>query len=142
MTYTSHIMAFFELICIASKIKKLKENLAEEKTDAIKISKKQKTRKRFGHVGVKIQVAVRKVIKKILNCCCLEKFCYRVRHDGSCENYMLKSIFGFISGFILTYIFFTFFVFQLNFKFTTATIMCSILGCILTIGLAFSSTVR
>lgn len=65
-----------------------------------------------------------------------------VRTDGSFENYVLKSALGFLGGIFLTYIFFVFFVFQLNFTLTSATMLCSILGVILTLGLAFSYRVR
>lgn len=65
-----------------------------------------------------------------------------VRTDGSFENYILKSVFGFLSGIVVTYIFFVFLVFQLNFTLTCATVLCSVLGVILTLGLAFSYRVR
>lgn len=64
------------------------------------------------------------------------------RVDGTLENYILKSVFGFLGGILLTYMFFVFFVFQLNFTLSSATMMCSIIGVILTLGLAFSLRVR
>lgn len=64
------------------------------------------------------------------------------RTDGSFENYILKSIFGFIGGVILTYIFFMFFVIQLNFSLASATLLCSVIGVILTLGLSFFYGVR
>ncbi|XP_018322438.2 DC-STAMP domain-containing protein 2-like [Agrilus planipennis] len=69
-------------------------------------------------------------------------FFYKLRKDGSFENFTFKSLVGFVSGIFLTYLFFMIFVFQLNMKFGTATIMCSAIGGILTIGLAFSYKVR
>lgn len=65
-----------------------------------------------------------------------------LRTDGSLENYILKSAFGFLGGIFLTYMFFTFFVIQLNFTLSTATMLCSVFGVILTLGLAFSLRVR
>jgi len=65
-----------------------------------------------------------------------------IRTDGTFGNYILKSILGFLGGILLTYMFFVFFVFQLNFSLVSATIICSLLGVILTIGLAFSLRVR
>lgn len=135
-------MAFVQLIMTASKLGELKKELVEEKTDAIKISKKEPHKKRFRHYTIKLQLQIRRFLRKMLSCFFFERFCYTVRHDGSCENYTLKSIVGFVAGFILTYIFFMFSVFQLNLTLPTATVFCSILGCILMIGLAFSTKVR
>lgn len=72
----------------------------------------------------------------------LHKKAVLLRTDGSFENYILKSIFGFIGGVILTYIFFMFFVIQLNFSLTSATLLCSVIGVILTLGLSFFYGVR
>jgi hypothetical protein len=65
-----------------------------------------------------------------------------MRTDGTLTNYILKSVLGFLSGILLTYMFFVFFVFQLNFSLESATILCSLFGVILTMGLAFSRRVR
>lgn len=45
-------------------------------------------------------------------------------------------------GVILTYILLLFFAIELNFSMTGATLWCSLLGVILTLGLAFTQTVR
>lgn len=66
----------------------------------------------------------------------------RMRKDGTFANAVMKSFFGFCGGFVLTYIFFVFFVFQLNFTMWSATCLASVVGCILTLGLAFSKRVR
>ncbi|CAH1169930.1 unnamed protein product, partial [Phaedon cochleariae] len=97
---------------------------------------------RFRHVGIRIRAKLKRALKTILYCFCCRKFCFKLRHEGSCENYVLKSFLGFMGGMVLTYIFFMFFVFQLNFKVGTATIVCSVFGCFLVNGLAFSSKVR
>lgn len=65
-----------------------------------------------------------------------------IRTDGTLENYVVKSFAGFIGGVVLTYIFFIFFVFQLNFKLSSATFVCALIGILLTLGLAFSFHVR
>lgn len=65
-----------------------------------------------------------------------------IRTDGTLENYIAKSFAGFVGGIFLTYIFFIFFVFQLHFKLSSATFLCTIIGIILTLGLAFSFQVR
>lgn len=135
-------MAFLQLIKTASKLSKLKQELGEEKADSIKISRKEPVKKKCRHRIIDLRLKAKKLLKKTLSCFCFEKFCYKLRHYGSCENFTLKSIVGFVSGFVLTYIFFMFCMFQLNFTLPTATIFCSILGCILMLGLAFSTKVR
>lgn len=135
-------MAFVKLICTASSLKKLKSELIEEKVDAIKISQKVKPRKRCRHFIADIRRRCKRITHIIRDCFCCHKLCFNLRHTGSVENFVLKSVFGFLAGFLLTYIFFLFSVFQLDFRVTTATVFCSILGTILTIGLAFSSRVR
>uniref|UniRef100_A0A2A4JCQ8 Uncharacterized protein n=1 Tax=Heliothis virescens TaxID=7102 RepID=A0A2A4JCQ8_HELVI len=49
---------------------------------------------------------------------------------------------GFVGGIILTYLCFMFFVFQLSISLIHATIMSSIIGVLLTLGLAFSYRIR
>ncbi|KAG5882313.1 hypothetical protein JTB14_019337 [Gonioctena quinquepunctata] len=135
-------MAFVQLLYKASQLKQIKNELETEKLDAIKIKEKVKRRFRFRHVGIRIKARLKRALKKITYCFCCQKFCFKLRHDGSCENFVLRSFLGFISGLVLTYIFFMFFVFQLNLKITTATVVCSFLGCVLMNGLAFSSKIR
>lgn len=65
-----------------------------------------------------------------------------LRTEGTLENYIMKSTFGFLGGIFLTYMFFVFFVIQLNFTLSSVTMLCSVLGVILTLGLAFSYHVR
>lgn len=138
-------MAFFQLILTAIKLRELKETLIEEKEESIKLEKKQKGKWKFKHFLIDFQFKLKKCMQRMF---CMQdnsrlnRFCFNLRHHGTFENFILKSIVGFISGYILTYIFFIFFVFQLNFSLPVATIFCSVMGSILTIGLAFSSKVR
>ncbi|XP_060536244.1 DC-STAMP domain-containing protein 2-like [Cylas formicarius] len=138
-------MAFVRLIFTANNLNKLKNELIEEKRDAVKAARHEKRKKKFRHIGVDVRVAFRRCFGRI---CRLpednriHRTCFMLRRDGSCENYTLKSVFGFFGGILLTYLMFIFFVFQLNVKLTTATVLCSMMGCILTIGLAFSTRVR
>lgn len=142
-------MSFLRMMCKAADAEKRKIILEEEKKYASSLpqhdQRKESIKERCRHRCIDIRRKIRKKIKKFFTFprhTCLYRFFYRLKHHGSCENYVLKSVAGFIGGFLITYIFFMFFVFQLNFKFSTATIMCSIFGSILTIGLAFSYKVR
>lgn len=136
-------MAFFRLILTAIKLKHLQETLVEEKQESIKLTNKPEWKWR--HFGVDVRLKLKKCIRRIF--CVqensrLDRFCFKLRHNGTLENFLLKSVLGFASGYLLTYIFFIFFVVQLNFSLPTATVFCSILGAVLTVGLAFSSRIR
>lgn len=142
-------MAFVRLMCVASGVDKVRKELIIEKQNALKASWNEEVKLGLGlrckHFWIDVSYNIKKRISNICSCLKdtkLHRCCYKLRHDGSCENFTLKSIVGFIGGFLLTYVFFMFFVFQLNFKLSTATMMCALLGSILTIGLAFSYTVR
>lgn len=62
--------------------------------------------------------------------------------DQTFPNFLMKSVIGFIGGIVFTYLCFMFFVFQLSISLMHATIMSSIIGVLLTLGLAFSYRVR
>ncbi|XP_021923470.1 DC-STAMP domain-containing protein 2-like isoform X2 [Zootermopsis nevadensis] len=72
----------------------------------------------------------------------LQHFCSKTCTEGTPHNFIAKSFLGFLGGLVLTHIIFTFFVLQLNFSIVGATLWCSVIGLILTMGLAFSHTVR
>ena len=98
------------------------------------------------HVSVRLKRNLVAALKRCTTCLpensWLHKKIVLLRTDGTLENYVLKSICGFFAGVFLTYMFFVFFVFQLHFALTSATVICSIVGIILTLGLAFSPRVR
>lgn len=138
-------MAHFKIFCKGLLIERLKNELVKEKEDSIKLYRNEKPRlscgQKYRHCCINFGLKLKK-------CCSLPennyfyRFFFKLCHEGTLENYLLKSIFGFIGGFCLTYILFIFFVIQLNFKLATATMMCSILGTVLMLGLAFSSFIR
>lgn len=66
----------------------------------------------------------------------------KMRREGTFPNEVMKSFLGFFGGFLLTYVFFIFFIFQLNFVLWSATVMSSVVGSVLTLGLAFSKRIR
>ncbi|KAL6261589.1 hypothetical protein P5V15_006676 [Pogonomyrmex californicus] len=142
-------MAFFQLVLKARKLEKARLMYEEEKLRSIEIfegvkprltlkqrlrRKRLKCRRKFKHFWNRILSPIKHTW--------LYKKTRLLRKDGTLENYILKSVFGFLSGILLTYVFFVFFVIQLSFTLSSATILCSILGVILTLGLAFSYRVR
>ncbi|XP_066142810.1 DC-STAMP domain-containing protein 2-like [Euwallacea fornicatus] len=140
-------MAFVNLILTARTLKRQKKALIEEKLEAIKADEEQNHRKKFQfrHIGVDLKEAVKRFCKRIVSRgegSCGYRTCYKLGHEGSCENYVLKSVLGFVAGVILTYFLYIVLIFQLNVELTSATLICSALGCVLTIGLAFSTRVR
>ncbi|XP_017788733.1 PREDICTED: uncharacterized protein LOC108571245 [Habropoda laboriosa] len=142
-------MAFFQLLLQARKLEKTRQRYEDEKLTSIEISKGDRPRytlkQRFRRRKLRLKKKVRNLCDKIL---AVPKgtWTYRkivaIRTDGTLENYVAKSLLGFVGGIFLTYIFFIFFVFQLHFKLSSATFLCTILGTILTLGLAFSLRVR
>ncbi|KYN04262.1 DC-STAMP domain-containing protein 2 [Cyphomyrmex costatus] len=142
-------MAFLQLVLQARKLEKARLRYEDEKLRSIEISegvkphltlkqrlrrKRLKYRKKFKHFWSRIISPLKRawIFQKVR----------LLRIDGSLENYILKSIFGFLFGIFLTYMFFVFFVIQLSFTLSSATMLCSILGMILTLGLAFSHRIR
>ncbi|XP_045532250.1 uncharacterized protein LOC123719953 isoform X2 [Pieris brassicae] len=62
--------------------------------------------------------------------------------DQTIPNCLLRNCVGFIGGILLTYLCFIFFVCQLSIPLVHAIIMSSIIGLLLTLGLAFSNRIR
>ncbi|XP_045780299.1 DC-STAMP domain-containing protein 2-like isoform X2 [Maniola jurtina] len=67
---------------------------------------------------------------------------FYLKTDQMCPDIILKSVVGFFGGIVLTYLCFVFFVFQLSISLIHATIMSSVIGVLLTLGLAFSYRIR
>ncbi|XP_023246620.1 uncharacterized protein LOC106643472 [Copidosoma floridanum] len=142
-------MAFFQLMLKANKLQRVRRTYHDEKLRSIEVSKGEKPRYTLGqkirHQRVLLRRNVRRVVRK-LACCPESSWVYQkavlLRTEGTVENYVFKSIFGFLGGVVLTYVFFVFFVFQLHLSLTIATLLCSLLGLLFTIGLAFFPYVR
>ncbi|XP_078033110.1 uncharacterized protein LOC144467953 [Augochlora pura] len=142
-------MAFFQLALKARKLEKARLTYEDEKLRSIEISGGAKPRYTLKQ---RIRRQKLRLKKKIKNVCAKifaipkDSWIYRkivdVRTDGTLENYIAKSFAGFLGGIFLTYIFFGFFVIQLGYKLSTATFLCSAIGVILTLGLAFSPRIR
>ncbi|XP_076757059.1 DC-STAMP domain-containing protein 2 [Xylocopa sonorina] len=142
-------MAFFQLVLKARKLEKARQRYEDEKLTSIEISKGAKPtytlRQRYRRQKLWLKRKVKHLCDKIFavprNTWTYKKM-IAIRTDGTFENYIAKSLAGFVGGIFLTYIFFIFFVFQLHFKLSSATFLCTIVGAILTIGLAFSFRIR
>lgn len=137
-------MAYVNLIFSAQKLKKLKNTLIEEKTESLQTSRDPKRRHKFKfrHIGVDVGEKWKKWVRRVFRCSETSQTWYKLGREGSCENYTLKSALGFVGGVFLTYLLYFLFIFQLNVKLTSATVLCACLGCVLTVGLAFSSRIR
>ncbi|XP_072766623.1 uncharacterized protein [Anoplolepis gracilipes] len=142
-------MAFFQLILKARKLEKARLRYEDEKLRSIEISEGVKPRftlkQRLRRKRLKYRKKVKHFWSRIISPL-KYTWVYRkvklLRTDGTLENYIWKSIFGFLGGIFLIYMFFVFFVIQLNFTLSSVTMLCSVLGMILTLGLAFSYRVR
>lgn len=148
---TSHlsIMAFAALLVKAQYIKWRKYRLLREKKELVQQKEGAEPSysclERLEHLFVDLrhraEICCRRWLSPRTGSCC-ERFLRRLRHAGTLDNFLLKSLVGFLAGFLLTYVFFMFFVLTLNFRISTATTICSVVGGVLTLGLAFSKTVR
>ncbi|CAG9857121.1 unnamed protein product [Phyllotreta striolata] len=135
-------MAFAGLVAKARSLQGYKRRLVEEKRAAMDHPKTGGRKFKFRWMRAKIQSSWRRFGRRLGYCWCCRRSCFKLRHAGSLENYALKSLLGFLSGVVLTYVFFFVLVFQLKVRVSMATVMCSVMGCVLVNGLAFSSTVR
>ncbi|KAL3288137.1 hypothetical protein HHI36_002585, partial [Cryptolaemus montrouzieri] len=140
-------MAFCRLVLFASKLNKVAKKLRTEKEAAVAISRREKPkygwRLRLAHVWINFKKRIRNCFINLyfLRNTAFDRFLFRLRKYGSFENYIFKSILGFIGGYVLTYLLFMFLAVQLNVRLSVATLICCVLGCILTIGLAFSQKI-
>ncbi|ENN78198.1 hypothetical protein YQE_05350, partial [Dendroctonus ponderosae] len=101
-------MAFVSLIFSAQKLKKLQQALEEEKLDAIKANEDKTFKKKFKfrHIGFDIKEALKNGFRRAFKCSEGSpgyQTCYKLGHEGSCENFVLKSALGFVGGIFLTY---------------------------------------
>lgn len=141
-------MAFFRLVLYASKLNRINQKLIAEKNAAAAIARKEKPkygwRLKLSHLWINCKRLMRNCLinSNFLKNTVVDRFFYRLRKYGSFENYVLKSILGFTGGYVLTYLLFFFLAVQLNVRLSIATLICCFLGCILTIGLAFSQNIR
>ncbi|XP_076648285.1 uncharacterized protein LOC143356460 [Halictus rubicundus] len=142
-------MAFFQLALKARKLEKARQRYEDEKLRSIEISAGAKPRytlkQRIRRQKLRLRKKVKGLCSKIFTIpkrSWIYKKIVEARTDGTLENYVAKSFLGFIGGIFLTYIFFGFFVFQLGYKLSSATFLCTVIGVVLTLGLAFSPRVR
>ncbi|XP_049880439.1 DC-STAMP domain-containing protein 2-like [Pectinophora gossypiella] len=140
-------MAYLALLWKARTIEKYRLNYEKEKLNSIRINNAQNPKKtlyqKWCHINLNTKKRLSKAFlryypkgSKVYN------FFYYLRTDQTFPNFVLKSVIGFVGGIIMTYLCFMFFVFQLSISLIYATIMSSIIGVLLTLGLAFSYRVR
>ncbi|XP_052098978.1 DC-STAMP domain-containing protein 2-like [Mytilus californianus] len=66
----------------------------------------------------------------------------RIFFNGTYENDVFKNVLGFICGVLVTIILYLIMVFQIKFTPLTSSLICTFLGALLTLGLAFTSQTR
>lgn len=72
----------------------------------------------------------------------ISNFLIQLNTKYTFPNILWKSLLGFFGGIFLTYVCFMFLIFQLSLTWMHATILSSIIGVLLSLGLAFSNRVR
>lgn len=139
-------MAFFALLWKARTIEKYRQNYEKEKINSIVMGHTQMEQtlsQRWRHYRYDTQKRISRTFKKWYpEGSGVANFFLYLRTDQTFPNFLLKSMMGFVGGIVLTYLCFMFFVFQLSISLIHATIMSSIIGVLLTLGLAFSYRIR
>lgn len=140
-------MAYIALLWKARTIEKCRLKYEKEKLNSIRITnalnpKKSlyerwklvnfRTKERLSHLFCKMYPEG----SNMHNCF------YYLNTELTFPNFVLKSVIGFVAGIVLTYLCFLFFVFQLSISLIHATVMSSMIGVLLTLGLAFSYRIR
>ncbi|KAG7297299.1 hypothetical protein JYU34_019258 [Plutella xylostella] len=141
-------MAHFAMLWKARNLERYRRKYEKEKMISITLAKTVAPRKSlFQRIETCFQYNVKRQMKQAYNKLFPEgssfsEFLIYLRTDQTFPNFVLKSVLGFVGGIVLTYLCFMFFVFQLAISLMHATIMSSIIGVLLTLGLAFSYRVR
>ncbi|CAH2241147.1 jg11597 [Pararge aegeria aegeria] len=142
-------MAYFTSLWKARIIEKCKREYEDEKINSILASNTKIPRKttsvmqtwRIYRRDTKTRITG-KLRKLFPEGSSVSNFYYYLQTDKAFPNFVLKSVGGFLGGIVLTYLCFMFFVFQLSISLIHATIMSSVIGVLLTLGLAFSYRIR
>ncbi|XP_026734949.1 uncharacterized protein LOC113498907 isoform X3 [Trichoplusia ni] len=139
-------MAFFALLWKARTIEKYRINYEKEKINSIAMGNTQMEQtltQRWRHYRTDTQKKISRTFRRWYpEGSGVSNFFYYLTTDQTFPNFLFKSVMGFVGGIILTYLCFMFFVFQLSISLIHATIMSSIIGVLLTLGLAFSYRIR
>ncbi|XP_075986354.1 DC-STAMP domain-containing protein 2-like [Anticarsia gemmatalis] len=139
-------MAFFALLWKARTIEKYRLDYEKEKINSIVMGNTQMEQtlsQRWRHYRYDTQKRISRTFKKWYpEGSGVANFFLYLTTDQTFPNFLLKSLMGFVGGIVLTYLCFMFFVFQLSISLIHATIMSSIIGVLLTLGLAFSYRIR
>lgn len=140
-------MANFALLWKARIIEKYKKEYEQEKINSILLANVEIPKKTLMQKWSHYSYNTKKRLTKKFNDFCpegsaLSNFLVNLTTDQTFANFLMKSLIGFIGGIVSTYLCFMFFVFQLSISLMHATIMSSIMGVLLTLGLAFSYRVR
>ncbi|XP_045539859.1 uncharacterized protein LOC106719048 [Papilio machaon] len=140
-------MANFALLWKARIIEKYRSAYEKEKINSVLQTNvevpKNTLMQKWSHYSYSTK---KRLVKKFKNLCpegsSVFNLLVYLTTDQTFPNFLMKSVIGFIGGIVFTYLCFMFFVFQLSISLMHATIMSSIIGVLLTLGLAFSYRVR
>lgn len=140
-------MAYFALLWKARTIEKYRLKYEKEKINSIVAANAELPRHTFYQKWKLYRYDSQKKLSRICRRLCPEgsrvsNFFVYLKTDQTFSNFLVKSVIGFVGGIVLTYFWFMFFVFQLSISLIHATIMSSIIGVLLTLGLAFSYRIR
>lgn len=140
-------MAHFALIWKARAVEKYRASYEAEKIKSISLAEVELPRKRLSEKWRSYRLATSETVSRTFSRwfpsgSTVYKCLLYLRADESIATFLLKTALGFTGGITLTYLCFIFLVFQLSISLMLATIISSIIGVLLTLGLAFSYRIR
>lgn len=140
-------MAHFALLWKARTIEKQRQRYENEKINSIFMSRPDMPDKTLSQKWRHYKQDMHKRLSRTFSKwypegSTVSNFFVSLRSDMKLPSILLRSLYGFIGGLVLTYLAFMFFVFQLSLSEMHATVLSSILGVLLTLGLTFSNRTR
>ncbi|XP_053619404.1 uncharacterized protein LOC128680350 isoform X2 [Plodia interpunctella] len=140
-------MAHFALLWKARTIEKYRQNYENEKYLSLQETNtpipQKSLSQRLRCYRQDTQARFSRIFQKIYpEGSSLSHFFLNLKTDQTCLNFVFKSLLGFLTGLVLTYLCFLFLVYQLSISLFHATVISSVIGVLLTMGLAFSYRIR
>ncbi|XP_037295750.1 uncharacterized protein LOC115449449 isoform X2 [Manduca sexta] len=140
-------MAHFALLWKARIVEKYRVKYENEKINSIAMADielpKKNVLQKWRHYRFDTQKRISKTFRQLYpEGSSLSNFIIYLRTKQTFTNILVKAIFGFIGGYVLSYLCFIFFVYQLSISVVYATVLSFIIGILLTLGLAFSYRIR
>lgn len=140
-------MAHFALLWKARTIERYRRNYENEKINSIIMSNSEIPEKTFRQRWINYSHGVQNRLSRTFSKwypegSTMSNFLVNFRAEMKFPHILLRSLFGFVGGLVLTYLCSVFLVFQLSLSLVHATVLSSLFGVLITLGLTFSNRMR